>query len=227
MDSKYIKEKNIISRYLRGGLTPEETIEFEEYLIDKPELIEQLEIDNQLMKTLPEVNYSAAKTQTSIFDFLMTPLRASFATGFSCLMGFYLFTLYDGSISAPPQGLVAKQSQVVFLDTLRGAGSSQDAPRTITLSAGTNSISIGVPAEPDYPTVKYKIQVNHDQIPKGQFSTKCRLADQSGYFFITLEGEPLQPGVYLIDAIPCHDTLTPKRLNITLTKTHAIQGENR
>ncbi|WDD99203.1 hypothetical protein [Thalassomonas actiniarum] len=217
MDSKYIKDKNVIARYLRGGLTPEESMEFEEYLIDKPELIEQLEIDNQLMKVLPEVDYSKHESKTSLLDFLMTPLRASFATGVSCLLAVYLFTLYKGGIPAPPDGLVAKQSQVVFLDTFRGSANEQQVSRTIPLSAGTNSISIGIPAEPDYPTVKYKIQVSHKQIPRGQFSTKCRLADQSGYFFITLEGQPLQPGLYLIEAIPCHDKLTPKHLSITLT----------
>lgn len=217
MDSKYIKDKNIISRYLRGALTPEETIEFEEYLIDKPELIEQLEIDNQLMKALPEVNYSADKSKTSIFDFLMTPLRASFATGFTCLLGFYLFTLNGDGMSTSPEGLIAKQSQVVFLDTLRGPANEQDTPYKVTLLAGSNSISIGIPAEPDYPTVKYKIQINHTQITQGKFSTACRLADQSGYFFITLEGNPLQTGVYQINAIPCHENLTTRQLSISLT----------
>ena len=217
MDSKYIKEKNIIARYLRGSLTPEESIEFEEYLIDKPELIEQLEIDSQLMKTLPAVDYKSKRPQTASMQklwFWTTPLRASFATGFSCLLGFYLFLFYwpDMPVKPPQPGLVAKPSQVVFLDTLRSG--SGDTPRQIALIKGSRSISLGIPAEPDYPTIKYKIQVSHSQIAQGKFSTECRLADQSGYFFLTLEGEPLQPGLYVINAIPCHDNLATKHFTL-------------
>ena len=50
MDKKYIEENGIVTKYLRGQLTPEETSEFEAYFLDKPEIIEQLELDSILIK---------------------------------------------------------------------------------------------------------------------------------------------------------------------------------
>ncbi|TQV82943.1 hypothetical protein [Aliikangiella coralliicola] len=55
MDKTYIDENDIVAKYLRGQLTPEETIDFETYLIDKPELVELVEMDSVLYKALPEV----------------------------------------------------------------------------------------------------------------------------------------------------------------------------
>ena len=45
MDRDYIEQHDILDRYRRNQLTPEMRIEFEEYILDKPDLIEQLELD--------------------------------------------------------------------------------------------------------------------------------------------------------------------------------------
>lgn len=53
MDDNYIAENNVAERYLQNKLPPEEAIEFEEYILDKPELLERLELDSILMENLP------------------------------------------------------------------------------------------------------------------------------------------------------------------------------
>jgi hypothetical protein len=61
MNEEYIATHEIIKRYLNGKLTPEETVEFEEYILDKPELLEQIELDSVLVKTLPDVDLAKFK----------------------------------------------------------------------------------------------------------------------------------------------------------------------
>ncbi|MEP4299102.1 MAG: hypothetical protein ABJ340_05400, partial [Paraglaciecola sp.] len=55
MDDEYITQNDIIQKYLRNKLTPEETVEFEEYIMDKPHLLEQLELDSVMVETMPNV----------------------------------------------------------------------------------------------------------------------------------------------------------------------------
>ncbi|WDE05286.1 hypothetical protein SG34_029030 [Thalassomonas viridans] len=217
MDSQYIKDKNIINRYLHGSLTPEECIEFEEYLIDKPELIEQLEIDSQLMKALPEVDYSTPEADNTpkkgwsfpLTDWLsLTPLKASITTALLCLLG---FNLVDSSWQQA-DGLIVEESRMVFLDTLR-SGNTGDVPHKVALP-GSQNLSLGIPADPDYPAVEYRIKISRNS---QEFSSRCRLADPSGHFFITLDGQALQPGLYLIDLIPCHENLATKQLAVLFT----------
>jgi hypothetical protein len=53
MDDEYITQNDFVQRYLQNKLTPEETVEFEEYILDKPELLERLELDSILTEHLP------------------------------------------------------------------------------------------------------------------------------------------------------------------------------
>lgn len=53
MDDEYIIQNDIVKRYLHNKLTPEETVEFEEYMLNKPELLEQLELDSVMQEHLP------------------------------------------------------------------------------------------------------------------------------------------------------------------------------
>ena len=50
MDRKYIEEQNIVSRYIRNELTPEECVDFEIFYINKPDIIERLEIEELLYR---------------------------------------------------------------------------------------------------------------------------------------------------------------------------------
>jgi hypothetical protein len=67
MDDDYIRDKDIVRRYLRNTLMPEEAIAFETYVLDKPALLEQLELDAVLIENMPHaastnVNKAAVKT---------------------------------------------------------------------------------------------------------------------------------------------------------------------
>lgn len=48
MDRQYVIENGIVDRYLRGELTSEESIEFEEFYLNDPETLDELEIAEAL-----------------------------------------------------------------------------------------------------------------------------------------------------------------------------------
>lgn len=52
MDKKYIKENEIEIKYLRNQLTDDELEEFEVYLMDHPEVVDQLKLDSVLLENV-------------------------------------------------------------------------------------------------------------------------------------------------------------------------------
>jgi hypothetical protein len=124
MDDEYINQHDIALRYLQGKLTPEETVEFEEYILDKPKLLEQLEVDSVLKIHLPNVhiiNTSSPKIRKP-FGWFSTPLRASVATAFACV-----FILW---VAVPKKEFSATHftasPDIVYLETFRSAGNTQE-----------------------------------------------------------------------------------------------------
>ncbi len=99
MDKVYIDHNDIIAKYLRGQLTPEESVAFEEYLMDQPALIEQLELDSLLIRTMPEAVKSAesqVKQVVKKYWFFNTPLFASFATLLICVVSLsFVYSTFD------------------------------------------------------------------------------------------------------------------------------------
>lgn len=63
MDDKYIAENDVIKRYLKDKLTAEETTEFEEYILDQPDLLERIQLDAVLIE-----NYSTALDEVNKDD---------------------------------------------------------------------------------------------------------------------------------------------------------------
>ncbi len=52
MDRNYIAKHNIIERYLMNKLTPDERDEFEQFYINDPETLDELETTRRLLKGL-------------------------------------------------------------------------------------------------------------------------------------------------------------------------------
>ena len=81
------------SLYLRGKLTPEEAVAFETYFIDKPELLEALEVDMLLQQQMPAVSFGqdinkSGSANDKWFVQYLQPLMASAATLLICIASF-------------------------------------------------------------------------------------------------------------------------------------------
>lgn len=63
MDRKYIADNNVIERYLMDKLTPEERDEFEQFYLDDPETLGELETARRLRDGLKGTNDGTEATE--------------------------------------------------------------------------------------------------------------------------------------------------------------------
>ena len=118
MDKSYIEQNAIDTKYLRNQLTPEQTEEFEVYLLDHPEMLEQIELDAVLGSELPNVTLPTVKP----FSLSAWFAPASLATGFAlATISFSVFTvslMADRGLSASPSLFVDITRNISDIDTV-------------------------------------------------------------------------------------------------------------
>ena len=120
MDKQYIEQFDIGRKYLKNELTPEEVIQFEEYLLDKPELIEQLELDRIAMLAMPKV--SQQREQRSLWRWWKPTYSHGMALVASvCLVAVLVFSpqRYEQRVGNSPD--------IIFIEVMRGAIDSAGA----------------------------------------------------------------------------------------------------
>ncbi|MCO7224949.1 hypothetical protein [Pleionea sp. CnH1-48] len=131
MDKKYI-EDNIAEKYLRGQLTAEESAEFEAYFMDKPELLEQLELDRIMYQAMPSAELASKKEQgLRWFDGLF--LKALVAPLLVGAVGLQLLVVSQEN--KEPELIVNEPK--FFVDTMRSSNISNEQHISITLKDST------------------------------------------------------------------------------------------
>lgn len=210
MDDKYIAENDVIKRYLKDKLTAEETTEFEEYILDKPELLEQLELDAVLVENysiaLDEVNKEDAEyadmsfmstiqrllnkprihTIASIVNKPLVHSIASFAVGVMVVLLINAnnvdSTLYSGTID------------LVEVSPLRSSSAQDVADATYSLSNNADHIILllqpGV-AESESELITIIRLSDNAEVFKQQVHLNT-----SGDFTVGLDTSWLTPGMY-------------------------------
>ena len=95
MDKQYIQDNEIEIKYLRNQLTPEEVEEFEVYLMENPEAIENIE----LIEMIANTDVSATEAKSSFTDWVASCLRPLpvFAVVSAFLMGNLLPIVWTNS----------------------------------------------------------------------------------------------------------------------------------
>lgn len=208
MDRKYIEENDIAGRYLRGQLTPEETIEFEVYLIDNPELIKELEMDTVFLKTMPYIDQLPGKRVYKRGWFSTIVWQASLATIAVCLVAIqiYLFTVNGKSeyqIGIPEHA---------YLDTVRSV--PMDEPVSVELFDYHNELELIHPVT-DHSVSKYRIAINESSGNKEALDGKDELIidtylQKSGEIKVSLPINLVPAGRYLIKINPLDSNGIPK-----------------
>ncbi len=115
MDREFIEQHDIAQRYLHGRLTPEEAEEFEVYLMDNPEMVEEFELDS-LFKTYAS-SRSFAKNSVAWLSnkkHWLSGFVSSALTFVAC--AFMFVTLTPTEINNSP----AYWAQVIYLESKRG-----------------------------------------------------------------------------------------------------------
>tara|TARA_Y100000588_G_scaffold63571_2_gene63174 strand:- start:8742 stop:9374 length:633 start_codon:yes stop_codon:yes gene_type:complete len=130
MNKQYIQANHIIQRYLHGKLTAAEMIEFEEYLLMHPDMVEEFELSAIFKKTLgraakqPRADSSASKL-LRLFWPLGGVLIGSAATWL--LLGY----------QQPKHVATAISPDVIYIGEMRGVGTSQQPPVGAVLEPGS------------------------------------------------------------------------------------------
>ena len=138
MNDEYIQQNDVVRRYLHNRLTPEEAIEFETYVLDKPALLEQLELDAVLIENLPHV-VSKTAIKTAVKVAWWKPLYSHFvAVAASC--GLLAIILID--TQQVPDALGFSPS-IVYLENYRSV--NEVTRLHFTANEGFKIIAIDVP----------------------------------------------------------------------------------
>lgn len=113
MTRHYVQENDIVMRYLRGELSIAEQSEFEQFYLDDPETLDQLEAATALQKHLPRRTSTAAAGRR----WFSLPTLVCSAAGL--LLGIVLILPFHKA-----QGpLVQPNIRTIVIDTNRGAES--------------------------------------------------------------------------------------------------------
>jgi hypothetical protein len=140
MDDDYISQHDIVRQYLKGKLTPEETVEFEEYILDKPELLELLEMDSVMVEHLPKEFSSPPKIEQNKKSG-WTPLFSNITAIAACSL--LAVTLWLGQ---PTSEINPNFSpNIVYLENYRSANSVT----TLTFKQGESFKIIAIDVPPD------------------------------------------------------------------------------
>ena len=119
MNKKYIEDNNIDVKYLRNQLNDEELEGFEVYLIEHPEMVEQLELDDVL-----KANLSTRKYLTSrriYFPNLLNPNFWSHIAAFG-IGAFSIFTMLS-MVNGGNSYETSKFKNIVYLSETRSSKS--------------------------------------------------------------------------------------------------------
>ena len=130
MNTEYIQANHVIQRYLHGKLTTTEAIEFEEYLLTHPEMVEEFELSALLKKALGQVRKTHQATTASrllkrVFWPLGGILIGSAATWL--MMGF----------PQPKHVASAVSPDMIYLGEFRGASTGTAPPVGAVLNANS------------------------------------------------------------------------------------------
>ncbi|WP_416305963.1 hypothetical protein [Neptunicella sp. SCSIO 80796] len=113
MDETYIAENDIKRRYLHNKLTAEETAEFEAYILDKPALLEELELDSVFISAYPNMMKKSPFWRSLTDKWLWPGLGVAIGGALSAaiiLIAFIPQTSFELSKQSP---------EIVYLETMR------------------------------------------------------------------------------------------------------------
>ena len=132
----YIERQEMAQRYLRGELPEPEIEAFETYLMDNPQIVEHLELDEVFSVCLPEAGQQQKQGFTLWGWVTNTPMGASVATFAMTVLLALPLTLSFFPTPSEQQGIAT--GNVLFLETLRS--SNINIPTLYLDSADTNAV---------------------------------------------------------------------------------------
>ncbi|GAA6182960.1 MULTISPECIES: hypothetical protein [Alteromonadaceae] len=188
MDQAYIERRDIANRYMQGKLCAEECEEFEIYLMENPDVVDQLQLDSMFIKALPFLAQSPKQKPTFWQLLFATPARASIGT---LCAGALLFSLVVNFEHLVTSNSTFSSPSMVYVSSARGNTSNVD--QTFSLNDVSSSVSLVLQDEFDV-TKTYQINmfINSSSSP---IYTASYTPNTEGEVVISVDKEMLQVGL--------------------------------
>lgn len=195
MDDEYIRDKDIVRRYLRNTLMPEEAIEFETYVLDKPALLEQLELDAVLIENMPQVEIGVKAEMTFWQKLLHTPIGASLSTAATCLLIALLYVAQTSTNSPPINGDI----ELFYLSDIRGENTASEQ----TFHVKDNAELLIFVLQPEFDEVTpYAISLSNKETGEMVELLESYTPNAAGEIYVSTYAKNLKKGIYLFEYFP-------------------------
>jgi hypothetical protein len=195
MDETYIRQHDVIGRYLSNKLPFEEHEAFEQYYFEHPEILKELELERALRSAAQKVTWPPYKKRFSLRQWLETHLPVTtnpYGTVLAAAAAVVLAVVL--AVQQPMQSGAMGPSPIVgSVDLVRMRGSEPERP------------TLQIPAEG-------VVALNVDVLGFDPASTSARLtgpggtlddlpleADEYGLARVALPAERLPPGDYVLE----------------------------
>lgn len=130
-----VEQEDVVHRYLHGKLTAEEQILFEEYVMEHPEILEHIQIDEIFVRSMGEVNSKRAVNKSRFWSTIKWVGTGALGAYASVM----LMTLIN-----PSTPVAVGIDQMVYIDTVR---SSAPTLQRIALSKSNEQLALLLPTQ--------------------------------------------------------------------------------
>lgn len=214
MDREFIEQHDIAQRYLHGRLTPEEAEEFEVYLMDNPEMIEELELDSIFVSHTASLKNLEQKPAPWWAWFWQKPAGASFSTlCFSVGIMWLSFPWINNEIAEQgadtSTGIAGFEAKTHYFEIERS--SNAQTPRVIEVSnKKLTHVFVLAPADLESSVFDVSILSSNDE---EIFVFSALIRDGNGEISFATPGHVFEVDQYRIE-VTSGDTLTPDKKQI-------------
>jgi DNA integrity scanning protein DisA with diadenylate cyclase activity len=207
MDKQHIEKNEIEIKYLRKQLSEEQLEEFEVYLMENPEMLEQLQLNQVLCDGVPEDQQS----KSSISDLFSNIRQEVFKPPYQLVAGLSIGAI--SSFFVLSLGLFTpayiELNQVGVLSQMRSAEDPWKGRSILEFPArnfgvfSKDTFILSVPANIQLGE-SYRVNIYSEESGKKEISLGVNelQSDQYGTLFVVLKTQSFPPGVYRLEVSP-------------------------
>ena len=193
MESQYILEQDIPARYLADKLSAEEEIQFEEYLMENPEMVDRLELDRVFTQHLPKATEKKTETRSNWMQWFQTPLRLATFAAAVFFLGITVSPHFLAPSSVPDANGIGGNLDIVYLSPLRG---NLDTPSAVASLSGNVDTMLLVLQPGETSSLNYTVNIVGKDGQGPQLNIADVAANSVGDVIVPLDVSELQPGMF-------------------------------
>ncbi|GAB3027130.1 hypothetical protein [Bowmanella dokdonensis] len=194
MQTMDFANQETINQYLRGELSEQDAARFEAWVMDKPQVIETLALDQLMMEGLRQKQPRLSLIRRGMQHWFKTPTRASLVTLAACSLVFG-FSWQFVLAPTPPQGLA--NVQIIYIEPTRG-----EEPDLILVDMSEAQQQLVLSIQPrEYKSDEFEVVFRSiEQIGKEVSFPPARIRD--GELTLSIPTATLTNGDYLLGIRP-------------------------